>query len=47
MKEWPIELTNQQISDLERLRNMPDEKIDTSDTPEILDWSNAERGMFY
>ena len=42
-----IELTEQQKADLERLRNMPDEEIDTSDAPEILDWSNAKRGMFY
>ncbi len=41
------ELTEQQKADLERLRNMPDEEIDTSDAPEILDWSNAKRGMFY
>ena len=26
---------------------MLDEEIDTSDAPEILDWSNAKRGMFY
>ena len=41
------ELTEQQKADLERLRNLPDEEIDTSDAPEILDWSNAKRGMFY
>ena len=43
----PTELTEQQKADLERLRNLPDEEIDTSDAPEILDWSNAKRGMFY
>ncbi len=42
-----IELTEQQKADLERLRNMPDDEIDTSDIPETLDWSNARRGMFY
>ncbi|MFA6020187.1 MAG: BrnA antitoxin family protein [Rhodospirillales bacterium] len=26
---------------------MPDEDIDTSDIPEILDWSQAERGRFF
>ena len=41
------ELTEQQKADLERLRNQLDEEIDTSDAPEILDWSNAKRGMFY
>lgn len=47
MKRARVELTQQQKEDLERLRNMPDEEIDTSDAPEILDWSNAKRGMFY
>ena len=47
MKRVRVELTEQQKADLERLRNMPDEEIDTSDAPEILDWSNAKRGMFY
>lgn len=47
MKRAKIELTEQQKEDLERLRNMPDEEIDTSDIPETLDWSGAVRGMFY
>ena len=47
MKVRRTELTEQQRADLERLRNMPDEEIDTSDAPEISDWSNAKRGMFY
>jgi uncharacterized protein (DUF4415 family) len=29
------------------LRQMDDSEIDFSDIPEILDWSNAERGRFY
>jgi uncharacterized protein (DUF4415 family) len=33
--------------ELKALTNMPDEKIDTSDIPEVTDWSNAERGRFY
>ena len=32
---------------LERLAALPDSDIDLSDQPEILDWSNAERGKFY
>ena len=47
VKRRKIELTEQQKVDLERLRNMPDEEIDFSDAPEIVDWSNAKRGMFY
>ncbi len=47
MKRAHIELTEQQKADLERLRNMSDDEIDTSDIPETLDWSGAVRGMFY
>ena len=47
MKERPIELINQQNSDLERQRNIPDDEIDTSGALDILDSSKARRGMFY
>ena len=47
MKRGRVELSEEQKADLERLRNMPDDEIDTSDAPEILDWTNAKRGMFY
>ena len=29
------------------LEALPDDEIDTTDAPEILDWSNARRGVFY
>ena len=29
------------------LENLPDDQIDTTDAPEILDWSDARRGVFY
>jgi uncharacterized protein (DUF4415 family) len=29
------------------LAAMPDESIDLTDIPEVLDWSDAERGKFY
>ena len=29
------------------LEALPDEQIDTTDAPEILDWSDARRGVFY
>ena len=29
------------------LENLPDNQIDTTDAPEILDWSDARRGVFY
>ena len=33
-----------QIRELEAL---PEDQVDTSDAPEILDWSDARRGVFY
>jgi len=33
--------------ELENLVNMPDDKIDTLDIPEVTDWTNAKRGKFY
>ena len=29
------------------LEALPDDQIDTTDAPEILDWSDARRGVFY
>ena len=29
------------------LEALPEDQIDTSDAPEILDWSDARRGVFY
>ena len=40
-------LTNEQKAEIESLAALPDEKIDTSDIPEILDWSGAKRGALY
>ncbi|WP_293000791.1 hypothetical protein [Nevskia sp.] len=40
-------LTAKQRQELEALAAQPDDQIDTSDAPEIQDWSNAERGRFY
>jgi uncharacterized protein (DUF4415 family) len=34
-------------AELKALAAMSDEDIDTSDIPEITDWSGAERGKFY
>lgn len=34
-------------AELEALKNLPDSAIDTSDIPEVIDWSKAERGKFY
>jgi uncharacterized protein (DUF4415 family) len=46
-KETSRELTKQQKAEIEALAALPDERIDTSDIPEILDWSGARRGLLY
>ncbi|MCY4382730.1 MAG: BrnA antitoxin family protein [Nitrospinae bacterium] len=40
-------LTKEQKADIEALAALPEEEIDTSDIPEILDWSGAKRGLLY
>ena len=37
----------EQKAEIEALANLPEERIDTTDIPEILDWSGARRGMLY
>ena len=37
----------EQKTETKALANLPDEKIDTSDIPEIRDWSGAKRGLLY
>jgi len=39
--------TKQSKEEIVQLENMSDDDIDTSDIPEITDWSNAEMGKFY
>jgi len=40
-------LTREQAAELKSLAALPDDTIDTSDAPEVLDWSGAKRGLFY
>jgi hypothetical protein len=40
-------LTRQQRAELKSLSALPDTAIDTSDAPELIDWSRAKRGLFY
>ena len=53
MKEKPTSpagsrrLTRKQKAELLALAAIPDERINTSDIPEVRDWSNAKRGLFY
>ena len=43
MNELPPEVQAQ----IRALESLPDDQIDTTDAPEILDWSDAKRGVFY
>ena len=47
MKKERAELTNEQRAEIEALEKLPDDEVDTADIPEVLDWSNARRGLFY
>ena len=46
-KETSKRLTREQLAELKSLGMLPDRAIDTSDAPELLDWSGAKRGVFY
>lgn len=39
--------TDKQRRDIQALASMSDEDIDTTDIPEVVDWSKAEIGKFY
>ena len=39
--------TPAQLAELESHARLPDDAIDTSDAPEVLDWSSTKRGVFY
>jgi len=40
-------LTAKQSLQISKLASMTDDEIDTSDIPEVLDWSGAQRGLLY
>jgi uncharacterized protein (DUF4415 family) len=40
-------LTPEQLAEVKSLAALPDAAIDTSDAPELLDWSGAKRSQFY
>lgn len=40
-------LTKRQEAEIAAFATLADEEIDTSDIPEILDWSDAKRGLLY
>ncbi len=47
MKKDITELPSDVQEQIRALEAMPEDQIDTADIPEILDWSNARRGVFY
>lgn len=46
MRVKVTELTPGQKAELDALMDLPDEEIDTSDIPEVLEWRNPRRGLF-
>jgi uncharacterized protein (DUF4415 family) len=40
-------LTPAQLAELTALAALPEDAIDTSDAPEMVDWTGAKRGLFY
>jgi uncharacterized protein (DUF4415 family) len=40
-------LTARHKKELAALAALPEDKIDTREMPEVRDWSNAKRGLFY
>lgn len=47
MESTMDKLTDEQRKELEALAALPDEDIDTSDIPEVQDFTTAVRGRFY
>ena len=47
MKKDTTELPPDVEAQVRALEALPDDQIDTTDAPEILDWSDARRGVFY
>ncbi len=41
------QLTDERRAKLQSLQELPDEQIDTTDIPEMLDWPGARCGVFY
>ena len=40
-------LTEEQKADLAALEALPDSQIDTSDIPEVVNWPDVQRSLFY
>ena len=47
MKKDMTDLPSDVEEQIRALEALPEDQIDTTDAPEILDWSDARRGVFY
>ena len=47
MKKDHTDLPSVVQAQIRALEDLPDDQVDTTDAPEILDWSDARRGAFY
>ena len=47
MKKDITKLPSDVQAQIKALEGLPDDQIDTTAAPEILDWSDARRGVFY
>lgn len=47
MKKDITKLPSDVQAQIRALEALPEDQIDTADAPEILDWSDARRGVFY
>ena len=47
MKKDISKLPSDVQAQIRELEALPEDQIDTTDAPEILDWSDARRGVFY
>ena len=46
-KDSNYKLTDLQRAELKALAELPDDQVDMSDIPEVLDWSDSRRGALY
>ena len=47
MKKGDASLTDEQRAELAALAELPEDQIDTTDIPEVLDWTHARRADLY
>ena len=47
MKKSTGRLARDQQEEIATLEQLPDDQIDTTEVPEMLDWSTAQRGAVY